>query len=98
MTSRTEETLVLHLKATKLPAPVREYRFDPDRKWRFDFAWPDRKIAVECEGGVHRINTRFETDCAKYNAAQRAGWVVLRFTPAMVKAGTAIETLEDALR
>ena len=35
-----------------LPAPVPEFRFHPERKWRFDFAWPEHKIAVEQEGGV----------------------------------------------
>lgn len=35
-----EETLLLQLRALKLPAPEREYRFHPGRRWRFDFAWP----------------------------------------------------------
>jgi hypothetical protein len=48
-------------------APMREYRFDEDRKWRFDFAWiipqrdsngnivrADIQVAVEIEGGVFR--------------------------------------------
>lgn len=45
--SELEETLAFHLKAAKLPAPEREYRFDPERRWRFDFAWPDQMLAVE---------------------------------------------------
>ncbi len=32
--------------------PNREHRFHPTRKWRFDFAWPDDRLAVEMEGGV----------------------------------------------
>ena len=24
-----------------------EFKFHPDRKWRFDFAWPEQKIAIE---------------------------------------------------
>ncbi len=35
-----------------LPKPVKEHRFHPTRKWRFDFAWPKRMIAVEVEGGI----------------------------------------------
>ena len=32
----------------------REYRFFPGRLWRFDFAWPESKVAVKIEGGVRR--------------------------------------------
>ncbi len=28
----------------------KEYRFHPDRKWRFDFALPDKMIGIEYEG------------------------------------------------
>ena len=31
---------------------VKEYLFHPTRKWRFDYAIPDHKIALEVEGGV----------------------------------------------
>lgn len=31
----------------------REYLFHPTRKWRFDFAWPGLKIAVEADGGIY---------------------------------------------
>src|SRR5687768_16750315 len=24
----------------------------PARRWRFDFAWPELKVAVECDGGT----------------------------------------------
>lgn len=33
----------------------REYRFHPARKWRFDIALPEVKIAVEIDGGVVRL-------------------------------------------
>lgn len=32
--------------------PVLEFAFHPVRKWAFDAAWPDLKIAVEREGGT----------------------------------------------
>mgnify|MGYP003588544369 CR=1 FL=1 len=31
---------------------VKEFRFHPKRMWRFDYAIPDEKIALEVEGGV----------------------------------------------
>ena len=31
--------------------PEREFRFC-ERRWRFDFAWPSHKVAVEIDGGI----------------------------------------------
>jgi hypothetical protein len=67
------------------PAFVREYRFNPDRHWRFDFADIPMKIAVELEGGVftrgaHTRGKHFESDLEKYNSAALLGWRVLRYT------------------
>ncbi len=31
---------------------VAEYRFHPGRDWRFDFAIPSHRVAVEVEGGA----------------------------------------------
>jgi very-short-patch-repair endonuclease len=100
--SGVEETPTLMLKAHGLPRPVREYRFHPSRKWRFDFAWPDVLLAVEVEGGGfsrgrHHRAAGFAADCEKYNAAALLGWRVLRFTPAMVEDGSAVEPIKHAL-
>jgi very-short-patch-repair endonuclease len=100
--SNPERLLLLHLRAAGLPEPVREYRFAPPRRWRFDFAWPAAMLAVEVEGGswIHGRHVRgrgFEADCEKYNAAVLLGWRILRFTPAMVEDGTAIYAIEQAL-
>lgn len=35
-----------------IPTPETEYRFHPKRRWRFDFAWPLHRVALEIEGGV----------------------------------------------
>jgi len=69
-----------------LPAPEREYRFDSERRWRFDFAWPSLKIAVEVEGGVwmrgrHVRPVGYLADLEKYNRAVVLGWRVLRYVP-----------------
>lgn len=71
------------------PTPIAEYRFYPDRAWRFDFAWPAEKIAVEIEGGIwnggrHTRGKGFEEDCHKYYAAHLAGWTVFRLTGSMI--------------
>lgn len=66
-----------------LPAPVREYVFMSPRKWRFDFAWPDLKVAVECDGIIHQASGgrhNSDSDKEKLNAAAGDGWMVLRFS------------------
>lgn len=39
------------LERAAMPAWETEYRFDAVRRWRFDFAWPAFRIAMEIEGG-----------------------------------------------
>lgn len=107
--SKGESTLALHIRASKLPTPIREYEFHTDRKWRFDFCWPDQKLAVEIDGG-NRVATIIkgkavavgrhtqDADYSKLNAATLAGYQVLRFTPTMVKSGEAIDTLLKILK
>ena len=102
--SELEETLLLHIRAEGLPMPEREHRFYPPRRWRFDFAWPELKIAVECEGlthpgqkSRHTTNDGFTKDCEKYNRAALQGWTVLRYTRPMIMTGEAIRDITEAL-
>lgn len=101
---KLELAMLLQLKAEKLDTGmVREHRFDPVRGWRFDFAWPQRKWALEVEGGTwvgggHNRGKGYMEDCEKYAAATLAGWRVLRATTDHVKAGTALAWVIAALR
>lgn len=65
---------------------VKEFKFHPVRKWRFDYAIPEHKIALEVEGGVwtggrHTSSVGFMKDMEKYNTATLMGWRVFRTTP-----------------
>ena len=58
--------------------------------WRFDWAFPRWKVAVEVEGGVfvrggHNRGAYYTDNCRKYNAAASMGWLVFRFTPDMLQ-------------
>lgn len=68
----------------ELPAPQRDYRFHPVRKWRFDYCWPVQRVAVELHGGGGRGRhcrlSGLSSDCQKRNAAQLQGFIVLEFT------------------
>ena len=62
-----------------------EYKFHPERRWRFDHAYVSLKVAVEYEGGIwtggrHNRGIGYKKDCEKYNAAVKLGWRVLRYT------------------
>lgn len=86
----------------KLPVPEREYRFDPVRRWKFDWAWPQYRLAVEEEGGAftqgrHTRGAGFLKDMEKYNAAALAGWRVLRYTPTQVANGMVLAQVERLL-
>lgn len=73
-------------KQEEIMEPQREHRFLPPRRFRFDYAWPSRKVALEVEGGVwsqgrHVRGSGFLDDMEKYNLAALNGWRVLRVTP-----------------
>lgn len=66
---------------------VEEYEFalEAGRKFRFDVAFPEHKIAIEYEGiysgkSRHTTASGYTEDTEKYNLAQELGWIVLRFT------------------
>ena len=94
-----EHLLNLERGDNMLPYPIREYVFASPRRWRFDFAFPRIKLAIEVEGrGRHQSFGGFEKDAEKYNAAVKLGWRVLRYTPAMVMRGDAINDVLEILR
>lgn len=73
-------------RSAGFPNPVFEHRFHADRKWRFDIAFPDRKVAVEIHGGLFRFGHHsrgkgFLDDREKMGEAQRLGWKVLEVAP-----------------
>lgn len=76
-----ETALIEALEAEPIPGwdLTREYRFDDERRWRFDVAFPSVKLAIEVEGKAHYHAKRHKLDCEKLNEALRQGWRVLRF-------------------
>lgn len=87
-----------------IPRPLAEFRFaiEVGRDWRFDWAWPDHKLALEVDGGGytrgrHHRFEGFSEDCIKINTAIVLGWRVLRATPQQVSDGTAIDFVKRAL-
>lgn len=78
-----------------------EHKFHPKRRWRFDLAWPDVKIAVERQGGTwtrgrHVRPEGYAKDCEKLNEAQLMGWIVIWVTADQIDAGDIFRFLDKA--
>ena len=95
--------LPTQIKIAGLPAPKTEATFHETRQWRWDYAWPDLKIAVEVQGGIHTRgrHTRakgYTGDCEKLDEAQLLGWLVLWVTYEQIGSGQALAWIERAIR
>lgn len=89
-------------RAAGLPEPVAEHRFHPTRKWRFDWAWPEHRLALEIEGGAwiggrHTSGAGFVGDMEKYSEAAILGWRILRCQPKEARDGKALDLVRRAL-
>ena len=95
--SNLEQSLEAQLKRIDVPEWMAEYKWHSTREWRFDFAWPDLRVAVEVEGlvrnatqGGHQNMKGYSDNCEKYNHAQLWGWQVYRFTNQHIKSGLSL--------
>ncbi len=84
-----EATVRLCARTVGLPMPEAEVRFAPPRRWRFDWAWPGARLALEVDGGVwaagrHSRGSGIVKEHEKFNAAAALGWRVMRCTPQSV--------------
>ena len=97
-----ERILAWQCVADKLPPFCQNHRFHPARKFELDIAWPAHKVGCEINGGVfnqgaHGRPMNILRDMEKSNLLVVSGWRVLRYTPAQVRSGEAIEGLKQLL-
>jgi len=92
--------------AVGIAAPIPQYQFARElgRLWAADFAWPDLKLLVEIEGGIHKRGGGAHSrpmgilrDMEKSNHAVLLGWRVLRFSTDQVRSGDALRFLERVM-
>ena len=93
---RFEASLKIASLVTPIPSWEREYRFSKKRKFRFDFAWPEFRFAVEIQGGVwidgaHSRGSGLNKDYEKNFWALALGWRVLYICVNQIEGGIAIE-------
>jgi len=86
LTDRKVGKRLKDLHEYKLGEYVKELTFSKTAGFRFDWAIPALKIAVEYEGiagggkSRHTTLTGYTKDTDKYNLAAAEGWTVLRYT------------------
>ena len=96
-----------------LPAPTPEFPFHPERNWRFDFAWPGARVALEIEGGIfggvdpvtgrpykgaHASVSGILRDMEKYSEGACLGWRIIRVLPAKLTTQPTVDLVRRALK
>lgn len=81
---------------------VKEHIFHWTRKWRFDYAIPELKVAIEIDGAVwdygrHNRPQGYINDMEKLNTAASMGWLVLRFTTADRLKSSTLALIKDTI-
>lgn len=100
--SHGEEVLARHLQVHEIKY-VREFKFNPKRKYQADFYLKDFNLLVEVEGGTkiksrHTTHEGYSNDLIKYNSAQILGYSRLSFTTEQINNGLAIQTIKQFIR
>ena len=85
------------------PNLLREYVVGGSpKKWRFDFALPERRLLIEIDGGQwqekgHGYGMKMEDDFEKQNWATIEGWVIVRYCTTMIHGPCAYEFIKIAI-
>ena len=99
--SKLEDTLAFQLDALGIPY-IREYKVTGVPRYIYDFAFPDKRLLVEVNGGTwvkggHSTGKGIARDYRKSRLAQALGWRCYPFTGDEVKSGEAVEVIRKAL-
>lgn len=100
--SKLENQFKEQLRQSGIELSEEQYIFHPTRKWRFDYAFPDQKVAVELHGGTwvqgrHTRGIGFQKDREKMNEAVMLGWRVVEATKEQLEEGMCLYWLSRLL-
>jgi very-short-patch-repair endonuclease len=95
--SEIEALMDEQLRDYGLPPYERQHAPLEDRKFRIDFAWPDRMIGLEVDGAVHRIKGSFKQSFERNYQLMLLGWTVLHVGGDEVRKGIAIQWIQNIL-
>lgn len=81
---------------------VPEFRFHPQRNWRFDYAFPKFKVAIEVQGGLfirggHNRGAGYLQDMEKFNHAAAVGWLIIQCQPKDICMDETVQFVKDAI-
>lgn len=100
--SKLEAELLRQIGLCDLPAPDREVRLIPGRKFPWDFVWRAQRLCVEVQGGTwtqgaHSRGAGQSRDAEKQALATLAGWRCLTVTGDQIRSGAAVGWIAQAL-
>ena len=80
--SALEARIIRILDAHGLPRPSQQHRVVyGKRRYRLDFAWPDRRVYLEGNGfGSHMLATDLDRDARRQNDLVGDGWIPIEIT------------------
>lgn len=102
-----EALFAFQLQAAGAPPWERQYRFAREigREWRWDFAWPGLRLAVEIQGGIwkrgggaHSHPLDILRNMEKQNDGALLGWRLLQFSTDQVKSGEGLAYTMTVIR
>lgn len=91
------------LEEAGLPRPEAEFRFAAPRRWRFDWAFPSVKVAIEYQGGNyfgkggHNSIRGLQNDYEKFTEAALRGWMLILVDSQTVRDKRAVEWVKRAM-
>lgn len=82
-----EELLVEFIKRAGIEGAVTQHKPLDDRRFRIDIAFPDCKLAIECDGWSYhgRHLDDFKKERERQNLLVLAGWRILRFPAGQIR-------------
>lgn len=102
---RQSDFFILFVRSTCNLQLVAEHQFLEDRKFRFDYANIELKIAIEQNGGIwmkgggaHSRPANIIRDMEKKNLANKAGWIVIEQTPDKMNTRETEELIKAAIQ
>jgi very-short-patch-repair endonuclease len=98
--SEIEASMWAQIKQSILPEPRSAFNGEQvrpieGRKFRLDFAWPDKMVALEVDGAVHRIKGTFKASFERDYLLKLHGWTVLHVGGDEVRNGKALQWIQN---
>lgn len=101
--SDLERLFLTLIQDAGLPEPETQYQFNPSRRWKADFVWPEYRIIAEVQGMTyvasrgHTSHSGIHRDYEKQNSAQLLGYHYFEFDRDMIESGEAVNTIAQAI-